>query len=71
MSIHSHRGGGPQDVKKNQMLSMTQKSDQTCSFHSPDGEYKFLMKKIDPFMTNRSPKVAPLEVTSDRVKTNS
>jgi hypothetical protein len=44
---------------------LTPKSVQTCSIHSPDGDCKVSLKKIDPFMTNGCRIVAPAEVTSD------
>ena len=58
-------GGPAQDLPKFQMPCLTPKSDQTCSIHSPDGDCKVLLKKIDPFMTNGCHIVAPAEVTSD------
>ena len=54
-----------QDLPKFQMLCLTPKSVQTCSIHSPDGDRKVSLKKIDPFMTNGCHIVAPPDVTSD------
>jgi hypothetical protein len=52
-------------LPKFQMPCLTPKSVQTCSIHSPDGDRKVLLKKIDPFMTNGCHIVAPPDVTSD------
>jgi len=54
-----------QDLPKFQKPCLTPKNVQTCSIHSPDGDCKVSLKKIDPFMTNGCGIVAPPEVTSD------
>ncbi len=61
----SQVGAPVQDLQKFQMPCLTPKSVQTCSIHSPDGDRKVLLKKIDPFMTNGCHIVAPPDVTSD------
>jgi hypothetical protein len=59
---HPLKVGGPaQDLPKFQMPCLTPKSVQTCSIHSPDGDCKVSLKKIDPFMTNGCRIVAPAE----------
>jgi hypothetical protein len=58
-------GGPAQNLPKFPIPCLTPKSVQTCSIYSPDGDFKVLMKKNDPFMTNGCPIVAPAEVTSD------
>ena len=58
-------GAPGQDLPKFQMPCLTPKSVQTCSIHSPDGDRKVSLKKIDPFMTNGCHIVAPPDVTSD------
>ncbi len=45
-------GGPAQDLPKFQIPSLTQKSVQTCSIHSLDGDSKVSLKKNDLFMTN-------------------
>ena len=54
-----------QDMPKFQMPYLTPKSVQTCSIHSPDGDRKVSLKKIDTFMTNGCHIVAPPDVTND------
>ncbi len=63
-------GGPAQDLPKFQIPSLTPKSVQTCSIHSPDGDSKVSLKN-DLFMTNGCPLVAPPEVTSDWLMTDS
>jgi hypothetical protein len=64
--ITNNQLGGPtQDLPKFQIPSLTPKSVQTCSIHSPDSDSKVSFKKNDLFMTNWCPLVAPPEVTSD------
>ncbi len=58
-------GGPAQDLPNFQMPCLTPKSVQTCSIYSPDGDRKVLLKKIDLFLINGCPIVAPPEVTSD------
>ena len=57
-------GAPAQDLPKFQMPCLTPKSVPTYSIHSPDGERKVSLKKIDPFMTNGCHIVAPPDVTS-------
>ena len=64
-------GAPAQDLPKFQMPFLTLEAFQTCSIHSPDGNRKVLLKKIDPFMTNGCPIVAPPDVTSDWLMTDS
>jgi len=58
-------GAPAQDLPKFQMPCLTPKSVQTCSIHSPDGDRKVSLKKIDPFMINGCHIVASPDVTSD------
>jgi hypothetical protein len=63
--VSANLGAPAQDLPKFQMPCLTPKSVQTCSIHSPDGDRKVSLKKIDPFMTNGCHIVAPPDVTSD------
>jgi hypothetical protein len=58
-------GAPDQDLPKFQMPCLTPKSVQTCSIHSPDGDRKVSLKKIDPFMINGCHIIASPDVTSD------